>query len=194
MKYLRMLGLAAVAAMTLMAFLGAGSASAATACTTNTSPCTAPITTLGASLEAGSSTVLTSTSSETLNICTSSAVHGNVTNAKKGSSATGPITTLSFTNCTKTTHVLKSGELSFNDSGVLVSKGWEFTITLFGVSCSFGSGMGITIGTVTGGTPGKWSIRAIFRKTFGGFLCPEEAQLTANYVVTNHTSAYVVAE
>jgi len=40
MKYIKMLGLAAIASIAAMAFLGAGSASAAVLCLTNTSPCT----------------------------------------------------------------------------------------------------------------------------------------------------------
>jgi hypothetical protein len=39
MKYLKMLGLAVVAAAALSAFMGAGSASATVLCTTNSTPC-----------------------------------------------------------------------------------------------------------------------------------------------------------
>jgi hypothetical protein len=64
MKYLKMLGLAAVAAMALTAVLGASSASAATfLCKTNANPCPEHYptgTTLSGSLEPGFHSTLTS--------------------------------------------------------------------------------------------------------------------------------------
>lgn len=73
MKYVKMLGLAAIAAMALMAF----AASSASATTLDNENGVMPAgSTILASLEPGTSAVLTDTSGNPLDTCTESTVHG----------------------------------------------------------------------------------------------------------------------
>src|SRR5215470_1129708 len=97
MKYVKMLGLAAVAAMGLMAFLGASTASATVACKTQlTANCHSsgwayPAGTLwDASLEPGSTAILEATSGGTLeDTCTESTVAGKQENTGSSSETIG---------------------------------------------------------------------------------------------------------
>ncbi len=97
-----MLGLAAVAAMALMAFIGAGSASASELCSTNTAPCTGTMypekTAISAKLKG--STVATLTTSTGTVRCAKSTVGGETTNTgTTGEAVFGTITSLTFTEC-----------------------------------------------------------------------------------------------
>lgn len=121
MKYVKMLGLAMVAAIAAMALVGAGSASATTLCKVNTNPCpeasryTTPITVLALSTEA----VL----SGSLNVT----CHSHVTvlvenNDGANKPLLGKITLLDWTGCSggcssATTTQLPSGSLTALGSG-----------------------------------------------------------------------------
>ena len=165
MKYVKVLGLAAVAAMALMAFLGASTASATVLCKTQlTSGCAAagwayPSGTLiSASLEA--SATLETTGGTPIVTCETGLVEGSTTNA--GSSADtvdGNLSKLEFGGCTRTVDVLNKGSLevhwiSGTDNGTVTSKSAEVTInTPFG-NCVYGTAAtGTHIGTITA-TPG----------------------------------------
>jgi hypothetical protein len=158
MKYVKMLGLAAIAAAALMAYVGAGTASATALCSTSTSPCTGTKygvgTEIRASLHNGQA-VLTAIFATVK--CSESLVVGEVTNAG-GASATvvGKITTLAFGTCNCTVTVLANGELEVHytsaGNGTLTGKNSSVTIDCSGVKCIFGTAAaGTTIGTVTGG-------------------------------------------
>jgi hypothetical protein len=141
MKYLKMIGLAAVAAAALTAFLGAGTASATVLCETNVT------TNCGNSWEVKSgsaltfsaegSTVLTGPFGETIATCTGSNVAGNTTST--GSSATtvtGNITSLTFTGCNRPVHVntattgtLEVHNIAGSDNGTVTSNDTTVTIT-----------------------------------------------------------------
>ena len=159
MKYLKMLGLAAVAAMALTALLGAGSASAQTLykyTTPSANDTIAVGTVLTSTLESGTSALLKDTLGGVNDTCTGSEVKGAV-GTNTTTDAGGAITSLTFTGCSHTTDVLANGELEIKNiagttNGTVVSKNARVTIksTIFGISCTANTGAGTTIGTLTG--------------------------------------------
>jgi hypothetical protein len=193
MKYLKMLGLAAVAAMALMAF-GAGTASATKLCTD-----TACGTVYAAGTEISGSLVGSAkltVGSETVDTCTGSTVAGKTANSE-GATVGGAITTLSWSSCTATTHTVALGELEIektakHNEGNVFGKGSQVTVVIFGTTCTYGTGTGTKLGTITGGTEPKMNINAVgLTKTAGGFLCPTSAGWDAEYVVTKPHALYV---
>ncbi len=200
MKYIKMLGLAAVAAMALMAF-GAGTASAtelyqlktgANAVTLGKGTTIDASLTGSAKLEAGG---------EVLDTCTGGTVDGVVDNP--GSSTTtvsGPINELTWTGCTKPTTTVKTGALeihySSNTNGTVTGSGSEVTINgIFGTSCVYGTGAGTDLGTLVGATGphahATLAINTSVPRVSGGFLCPSTAVWNANYTVTSPTGLVV---
>jgi hypothetical protein len=172
MKYLKMLGLAAIAALGLMAFLGAGTASATVLCETTVSPCpagwdVAAGTELDFSIEPGTSAVLTDPFGGTIDTCTTGTVKGTTTNT--GSATTtvsGHNSVLTFgtvaTPCSRTVTVVTAGSLEVHsvagtDNGTVTSIGATVilhNVPLFG-SCQYSTGTGTDLGTLTGtGTTG----------------------------------------
>jgi hypothetical protein len=198
MKYLKMLGVTAVAAMALMAFAGAGSASATKLCTNNLSTtfCSAhePIgTTVEATLSGTS--ILETTGGTVLDTCTGSTVKGKTSNtAATGEPVKVKVETLSWLNCTRTTHTLKTGELQIHhiantDDGTLTATGIQWTVqTIFG-SCVYGPVGSLDLGTVHGGNPAVITINTIVPKLSG--TCPSEARLTAHYTITTPKPLYI---
>lgn len=158
MKYLKILGLAAVAAAALMAFVGAGTASATTLEVKGVTQNQAV--TIHATLKAGTSAVLKDSAGSTTDTCTSSTVHGT-TSVFDGTYVSGPISSLTFANCSHTTTVIKSGSLDIDwtsgTNGTVISTGAEVTVvsTAFGVSAICKTGTGTTIGTLTGVAAGQ---------------------------------------
>lgn len=202
MKYVKTLGLAVTAAAALMALVGAGTASATVICKNNlnTETCSEPyaIGTEGtASVPAGGSISLTTTTGETLDQCTGSTVTGKLQSQGKELPALSEQTSFTFSSCTFPTNTLKPGlgELTWikgTDNGTLVTKGVEVTINtaLFG-SCVYGTGTGTDMGTTVGGNPGRLEANAAIKKVGGGFACPETTKFTGTYVATNPTNAWV---
>jgi hypothetical protein len=192
MKYLKMIGLAALAAA-LMAMVVAGSASATT------------LTGAGGTL-LGSGTAIASEAEGTTVLhppfgdieCNKSTVNGKTTTAG-GSTTTvsGNIEALTFTECNATVTVLTKGTLEIhtqnstaNNNGTLTSSGTEVTVEFFGTHCIFKTS-GTDIGTLTGsGTTGgnaTFDIAATIPRTGGrsGAFCGSTAQWTGNYKITN---------
>jgi hypothetical protein len=203
MKYLKMLGLAAVAATALMAFVGAGTASATVLCKNNlnTESCSEKYTvgTRGLGSMVGSG-LMESLSGEVLNTCTGSTVEetqqteGSATTTVTGKSEGKGIT---WTGCTHAVTVLSGGEgelhwIPGTDNGTVTAKGFEVTTTLFGASCVYGLGSTMKDwGEVVGGAPGFMQINSVVPKISGGFLCPNETRLTAKYINTEPAAGYV---
>lgn len=184
MKYVKMLGLLAVAAAALMAFAGTASATQLTDASGNV---------------LGVGTVIHAEAESTVTLhppigdieCSGSTVKGSITNAG-GASATvsGPIDTtevegkktgLTFTGCNATVTVLQTGSLEIHTktanadgNGTLTSKGTRVTVVFAGFHCIFETNAtnGTDIGTLTGSknvvkeihNPGKENEV----KTFGG--------------------------
>ena len=152
MKYVKILGLLAVAAAALMAF--AASASADTV-TTTTSGGTQETPTIHATNEGGH----VSLQNPIATISCSSTVTGTVTSHEAGKPVVGSISELLFTGCTNSWHVTavagSLGKLSFEASnGELKSSGTEVDTTKLGVTCVYETAAGgAKVGTVTGGSP-----------------------------------------
>jgi hypothetical protein len=159
MKHLKMLGLAAIAAMGLMAFVGAGSASATTLSVTGTTQNKAV--TIEATLASGTSAILKDKNGTTNDTCTGSTVKGTTVSPFTGATVGGPISTLDFTGCSHTTHVLANGSLSVawtsGTNGTVTSSGAEVTVvsTVFGASATCKTGTGTDVGTLTGVSSGN---------------------------------------
>lgn len=186
MKYLKMLGLAAVAAAALMALAGTGTASATVACKVTETPC-APsneweLGTKGlASLKAGTSAVMSSTAGEALMTCNAGHISGTLEN-KGGPTETmhqaGSSANIVYEGCTNTMDTIKGGEVELHhiagtDNATVTIKGFETTVSLFGVSCIYTYGAGIDAGVITGGTTPRMDVNAVLPKSSGSsFLCP----------------------
>lgn len=199
MKYLKMLGLAAVAAMALTVFLGAGSAAGTVLCkvSTATTGCSGSGQdySLSTTIEASSlgTGVLATIPGTVLDECINSTIKGKTT--RTGSSTetvTFTIEELNWGTCTKTTDTIKNGELEIHwisgtDNGTVTDIGTEWTVfTVFG-TCGFTVS---DIGTLVGGNPAKISIvQVVVKRTFG--LCPSEELWTDEFAITNPKPLYV---
>ena len=210
MKYLKMLGLAAVAAAALMAFVGGSTASATVLCkTTPTKPQTPEGTTCppnqaypaGTKIHAVNEehTVLTT---EFLNVtCTESTVEGETENEGSATETVkGPITVLTFNGCNCTVNVLKRGSLEVHwiegtHNGTLKSSGAEVTVecsTIFGkVHCIYTTNA-TDLGTLTGGKTATMDISSagIPRVTTSA-LCDPTSNWDAKYNITTPDELYV---
>jgi hypothetical protein len=193
MKYIKMLGLLAVAAAALMAFAGTASATEITSSTGSTPTINA--TNVGQlELHGPVGSV----------ICQKSTVAGTVTSHGANKPATGPISTLSFTECNEHVTVVKNGTLSITGAnptgnGTLTSSGAEVTVvqtTIFGaVHCIYATG-NTHIGTVTGASSGTGhavlNISASIPRVVTSGLCGSEpAEWTGTYKV-NHPTGFQV--
>jgi hypothetical protein len=209
MKYLKMLGLAAVVAGALMAFVGAGTASASALCSTATNPCTskwALNTNIDFSLKSGTSAKLTDTAGNTLDTCTASTVQGTLTaNPDASGFATGVNTAITWgtasTPCTVTTDTVKLGKLKISaeddlgNGNLFADEATEVTISIFGTTCNYGISAGNKIGTLKEGTgtAAVFTANAVAQKLAGNFLCPETSKWVAEYVLTSPstTTAFI---
>jgi len=205
MKFLKILGLVAVAAAGLAALLGANSASATVLCKNNlnTEHCSEryPVGTVGVASLTGSG-VMETVSGTVINTCTGSTAKETLQN--EGSATTtvaGKVaaSALSWSGCTTPVVVLAGGEAELHwiagtDNGTITAKGFEVTTTLSGVSCTYGLGSTMKDwGVVVGGAPGNLEVNSIVSKVAGNFLCPAEARLTGKYVNTEPKAGYVAA-
>jgi hypothetical protein len=207
MRYLKIMGLAAIAATALMAFLGAGTASATVLCKTQmTEGCAAsgwayPVGTKGVASMVGSG-IMETLSGETVITCGGSKAEETLQN-EGGAAATVTGESngkgITWSECTTTVDVLSggSGELHWipgTDNGTVTAKGFEVTTSIFGTSCVYGLGSTMKDwGEVVGGAPGFMQINAVVPKISGSFLCPNETRLTAKYINTEPAAGYVAA-
>ena len=204
MKYLKMLGLAAIAAGALMAFTGAGTASA-TGLT-----CTQP---LGTIVNCPSPVTIHAVNEGNITLdsavkitCEESTVHGPASTGTdpSGETPNGAIEALTFEKCGGWTVTVKNkGSLEIhtdpmdaatslpNRNGILTSKGAEVTVEGFGLHCIYGTPESTEIGTVTGSsTTGGTAVLHITAqiKRIGGksgaFCGGEFSSWTGTYSVT----------
>jgi hypothetical protein len=205
MKYLKMLGLAAVAATALIAFVGAGSASATVFCSTQTTPCSAKWakgTQLEFSVTAGSSAEWKTGFST--NTCTDGTLKGTMLTAGSGSETmklSVDDSDFTWTNCTFSNATLEGGELEIHsitgsNNGTVIMKGFNFTTstTQYG-SCNYSAGTGVHLGTLTASGSGEAmiDIKVTLAKSGGGFLCPNTMEWIEEWVQTvpNGKALYV---
>jgi hypothetical protein len=200
MKYIKMLGLAAVAAATLMAFIGAGSASATTI---HSSGGKLPKgTTINAVLRSGTEAVLQAGFGNIA--CGESTVHG-ITSTTGGAAETveGNIGTLTFGACTgDTVTVLKTGVLAIHHiagttNGTLTGFGSEATTVshnVGGVHCIYRTET-TDLGALTGNNKGNAVVHVdtTLHRVPTSFLCKSTATWTATYEVTSPSPLWVEA-
>jgi hypothetical protein len=201
MKYLKMLGLAAVAAAALTAFIGGSTASATVLCKTTTTPCASPYakgTTFVPTLTG--SNVMESLGGEILATCTGTSIKVKIENAGSSTSTvSGPVTEMMASNCTNPTTTIKLGSLEIHhiagtDNGTVTGLFSEVTLAaIFGTSCTYGAGTSTDVGVLTGGASPVLKVNAIVKKTAGSFLCPAETRWTGEYKVTEPTPLYIEA-
>ena len=183
MKYVKMLGLLAVAAAALMAFAGTASAT---------------LTGNGATMAKGDSieatagtTYLTGTWSDVN--CTHSAVKGEVTK-NETKSAEGKVNSLSFSGCNYAVTVKKTGELVLEGT-TLISKGAEIRVHTSVGECIFTTGTGVTSGTVEDsnntGSTAKLNINNSKIPASGGFFCGATGEWEGSYTVSNPDSLVI---
>jgi hypothetical protein len=204
MKYLKMLGLAAVAAMALMA-IGAATASATELDKVTSGGAKDKLVvgdTLHVSQDVGATINLTDTAGNPIDTCKESTAHGKITNAGgAGATVVGAIEKLTWGGCTSPTTTLVPGELEVHgiagtDNGTVTGKGTIVTISVFGVSCRYGTGAGTDLGILTGNTSSSghatMDINAIlFEQPPDVFLCPNSGKWIGTYTVTTPTGLYV---
>lgn len=198
MRYLKMLGLAAIAAAALTALAGAGSASATVLCSTTADPCPSgqdwPVgITLDWSLVPGTSIVQTDTAGNVLSTCKESTVKWTMT--KTGSSVetvTGVDEETTFGACTFPTKTIKLAnteihKIAGTSNGTVTADGvTEITINnpFFG-SCIYGVPNGASLGEITEGKPPIFHVNAVTVKLSGGAGCPATDKWTATYTLTS---------
>jgi len=200
MKIIKMLGLAAVAAAALMAFVGAGVASAShdtVLCKKNVHPCRGADvygqgTQIHAELATGHATLKAGFANIT---CESSTVAGDT---QSTTTPKGAIDVLKFEKCNATVNVLNNGSLQIHhtsgNKGNLVVEGTEVEVAIGSTSCVYGGK--ITTGlTVTGGSPASMvANEASIPKLAGGFLCASPAKWTAHYKITQPNPLHISTE
>ena len=195
MKYVKMLGLAAVAAAALMALVGVGTASATTL-TGVEGKVLAKGSTIHANFVSTKTQPKATLTTEFKNIeCEESTVSGVTTN-ETGETVNGEVKSLTFSKCNCEVKVLKTGTLSINASSVLKSSGAEVTATcstIFGsVHCIYATS-NTELGSLKGGTTATLEISSkdIPRLSTNG-LCDPTANWDANYSVDNPDTLNVI--
>jgi hypothetical protein len=189
MKYLKMLGLVAIAAAALMAVAGSGTASATVLCHTTSTPCAqkwAANTQVEFTLGSGSSGEWMRTGGELITTCTEGQIKGKISNAGSESATVKiPVAASDFIwpKCTSTSETLAGGEFEIHaiagtDNGTVTASGFNFTTTVTGISCSFYFPEGTIYGTLTASGSGNANIdiNTVLSKKEGSFLCPSSLQ------------------
>lgn len=207
MKYVKMLGLAAVAAMALMAMFGTGSASATVLCSKYESPCPkgkglGAETEIDMTLKANTSLAIATTGGTLVETCTTSTFKGVTTNAGSATETVGgAVTELTYGGCDATIDVLFLGvfEIHYvgpNTRGELTVRGANLTVEDFGVSCDYSTGSWIEFAMMESdeSISPEATIKSVFTKESGGFLCPGSVVITGNYRITKPTEIYFKKE
>lgn len=198
MKYLKLLGLGAIAAMALTAY-GANTASATTLEIGGAAQNNSVF--ISMSLQSGTSMIWERTDGSFINTCTGSNAAGATTTFTSTGSTNveGPLSSLSFTSCTRPVTVHEAGffevEHTSGTDGTVWSVATEITVSsIFGtLDCRTGL-TGTDIGTLTGadGSPSTHAVVHITAVVNCGFLV-KTAVWRATYVVTSPTGLGVAA-
>jgi hypothetical protein len=180
MKYIKMLGLLAVAAAALMAFAGTAAA------TVLTSPHGTVYT---GKIEAESEKTTSLHGSFTTVSCAHSTVVGKVEEHGATSTAGGKVSSLTFSECNFPVSVKKAGTLQIHSNGAVTSSGAEITIETSIANCIFTT-TNTTAGTFTGSTTtGKTATldinSAAIPRTGHSIFCGSSGTWTGSYEVTN---------
>jgi|SRR5690349_20600724 len=196
MKYSKMIGLAAIAVVAAMAFIGASSASATVLCKTNTLPCSSRYpsgTALKAELTGTNEAVLTSGFAVVK--CKTSVMEGK-TDTEGGETLLvhGFIEKVSWTNCScnlggtvtaKAESLPWLAELHWNEktmNGTLLVFKPRGSFVCAGTECSYTTETASA--TVLGGEPAVIDAEVKLKLAGGGFLCSGEATWKGTYTVS----------
>ena len=190
MKYVKMLGLLAMAATALMAF----------AATASADDVTFPTGTVYTGHLEGESEGHAVLHNPIAKIECESFVTGNVESHNPGEKVSGNITELTFFPCTNNWHVtvVSAGVLSVEwqaggagSNGDVYSDKATVEATRFGITCRYATATE-TVGVATGGTPATMHIDADIDFHSGSPLCGSKpTEWTGSYEVTNPTSLFV---
>jgi hypothetical protein len=195
MKHLKMLGLAAVAAMALMAVVGAGTASATTLYVGGVAQNKSV--SITATLSAASTAVLKDEGGTTTDTCNTSEVKGATEGTFTGASTVGgAVKNLAFGGCSHTTKVLANGSLKIDASGNVTSSSAEVTVvsTVFGISAVCKTGAGTKVGTLNGtNDPTKHATMTIDATNSLDCGILGNSSWTGSYTVTSPTGLNVGA-
>jgi len=210
MKYIKMFGLVAVAAVALMAFVGASSASATVFCkTTGTGTPTGTTCPANQAYPAGTTTHEVSEgavhlTTEFQNIeCKKSIIEVEI-EKEGGATETlkGPVKKLTFEECNCTVTVLKGGTQEFHwisgtHSGTITSSGGEVTATcntIFGTEHCIYTTENTDVGDVTGGEEAAVDIEGneVIRLPTSG-LCAGQGNWHGHYKVESPKPLYIAA-
>jgi hypothetical protein len=155
-------------------------------------------------LESESSGLFTDTSGNPIDTCRGTTGSGKALSA--GSSTTTPkgiVEVLVNESCTQPTTTLNGGEgeihhIAGTDNGTVTSMHTVVTVSVFGVSCRYGTGQGTDLGTLTGKTStsefATMDVNAIINEQEPKqFLCPDTAKWLASYIITSPAGVNVRA-
>ena len=198
MKHLKMLGLAAAAALSLMTFVGAGTASATTLCTNSNGTACYLLAgqKYGWSLKSGTTSKFTE-EGRTIATCTASVLKAEAPVAS-AQWLSLDITELTWpawpaVSCSTGIVTVHLGELTIGWISGNVAEAdlsfTEFMMEAFGGTCTYGMGFASQIGVITGQT---LIIAATVPKKSGGFLCASTTTWEAEYVITAPHAVFVV--
>jgi hypothetical protein len=190
MKYVKMLGLAAVVAMTFIAF-AASTASATVLCTDT--GCTAMYEP-GTGIEATSSDIQVTSSFGTMT-CTASEIAGAALNTGEAEKTVNvSVGFLDFNKCNGSFTELAYGSLELHTitahKATLISKGIKVTTSLLGIHCVWGTGTGTTFGTVAGGETPTLILTATFEKLEGSAFCGSTNVWEGTYTIHQPHALY----
>ncbi|MGN6664438.1 MAG: hypothetical protein ACTHK6_09595 [Solirubrobacterales bacterium] len=193
MRYLQMIGLAAVAAAALMAFSGSASATTLTCGAGLTCP---PGTQIKAKLKEGASVVAGSGMTSKAQ-CLESTITGKTQNVGSSTeTVTIAIEGLTFASCNCGDKILKKGTLEVhtqgmteNNNGTVTSSGTEVTFNCSGFDCAWTTAS-TDLGVLTGGKPAVLAIKATLNGP-GGLACGMTATWEAEYEITEPTTLLV---
>lgn len=200
MKKLKLFGLALIASLGLSILAGAGAAQATVLCTTeDTSECTMPYskgTAVDMSLKSGTTMALRSTGGALEATCTESAVKGK-TGAETSVSVPVELSEWSWSGCGHTADAVAAGSLEIKriegtHNGTVTGSGNEWLFEIVAVKCTYGTGSGTDLGTLTGGAEPVLKVNAVINKLAGSFLCASTVKFEAELVVTEPHALYVI--
>jgi hypothetical protein len=197
MKYLKTTGIAAGAAMALLAWLGAGTASANLCTETPAGGVPCPV---AERVNATTNKHVQMKFTHSI-LFTPGNTHNPLATCKSGgltatmqSNTTAKIEVLTFADCVGPVPIITSpGTLHVVDGGShkgsVYATGTEMTVSILGVSCTYGvSGAStLNLGSIAGGT---MIVGTMMKKTAGSFLCPSEVGYDSSYHLETPQAIY----
>ena len=130
--------------------------------------------------------------------CGHSEVEGTTENTGSSTAAVVfSVSAMALTECNGVSNVLKPGRWIFHwageSNGTVTSEGWEWTISLAGTGCTYGTPTATDLGLLKAGSPAKLSLSTSLAKIAGGFLCANPATMTASYAFEEPKPLHVTA-